>query len=136
MARREVLVVEDNGAAADLAKHMLGKLGFHARVVETAEDALSALRKHRPDLVLVDVQLPGMNGFEAARKWRKCRIDILTAHRSSSCLRTNTTQRNLGARIRWWRDICRSLSTGSFLATLTAHAVQNNQGAVLQIEVD
>lgn len=137
VARRDVLVVEDNGAAADLARHMLGKLGFHARVVETAEDALSALRTHRPDLVLVDVQLPGMNGFEAAERMAEMQnrysyrapIVIMSANEYDS---KELRRQHPGVA----GYLQKPFNRERLEATLSAHAVQNNQGAVLQIEVD
>lgn len=137
VARRDVLVVEDNGAAADLARQMLGKLGFHARIVETAEDALSALRTHRPDLVLVDVQLPGMNGFEAAARMAEMQnrysyrapIVIMSANEYD----TKELRREHPVVAGYLQ---KPFNREKLEAALTAHAVQNNQGAVLQIEVD
>jgi twitching motility two-component system response regulator PilH len=46
---------------------MLSKNGFKVSTAESAEDALAKLKQSRPDLVLMDVVMPGQNGFQATR---------------------------------------------------------------------
>lgn len=65
MAR--VLVVEDNAVNLELMIALLEQEGCEVLVAETADAALRLARTARPDLILMDVQLPGMTGYEATR---------------------------------------------------------------------
>ena len=68
--RLRILVVEDNAVNQRLAKAMLVRGGFHCDVVNNGEEALDML-SHLPfDIVLMDCQMPVMDGFEAARAIR------------------------------------------------------------------
>jgi two-component system OmpR family response regulator len=49
----------------------LRKEGYEVQIASNAEQALSTLRTFRPDLILVDVHLPGIDGFELARRIRQ-----------------------------------------------------------------
>ena len=69
--RRRVLIVDDNRDAAASLALLLKLLGSDT---QTANDGLSALQTaetHRPDLVLLDLGMPGMSGFEVARRLRE-----------------------------------------------------------------
>jgi two-component system cell cycle response regulator DivK len=67
---RLVLVVEDNEKNRKLARDLLGFRGFRVAEAPTATDALILARAERPALVLMDVQLPDMDGIEALRLLR------------------------------------------------------------------
>ena len=69
--RVRILVVEDNKVNQMVATALLEKLGHHADVAGDGNDALDALRVNRYDLVLMDCQMPGMDGFQATREIRK-----------------------------------------------------------------
>lgn len=62
-----ILVIEDNPANLKLATLLLHKAGHVVTSARTAEDGLSAVRAEEPDLILMDVQLPGMSGLDATR---------------------------------------------------------------------
>jgi signal transduction histidine kinase/CheY-like chemotaxis protein len=66
-----VLLAEDNPVNAIVAEASLRKLGLNVEVVTDGEQALAAFRKRRPDIVLLDCQMPVMDGFEAARLIRE-----------------------------------------------------------------
>ena len=66
-----VLVVEDNAVNRRVAELMLEKLGATYRTATTAEDALELIAEESYDLVLLDCQLPGMDGLECARRVRQ-----------------------------------------------------------------
>jgi PAS domain S-box-containing protein len=83
-----ILVVEDNLVNQRLATRLLEKRGHHVAVAGDGKQALSALEKERFDLVLMDMQMPEMDGFEATAAIRKSEqakdqrlpIVALTAH--------------------------------------------------------
>jgi PAS domain S-box-containing protein len=67
---RRVLVVEDNTDVADACVMLLQTMGHEADAVADGPAALSASERLHPDLILVDLGLPGMDGFEVARRLR------------------------------------------------------------------
>ena len=60
-----ILVIEDNPANMKLAVFMLESAGYSVRSATDAEAGLTLARKERPDLILMDIQLPGMDGLSA-----------------------------------------------------------------------
>ena len=66
-----ILVAEDNPVNQQLALHLLERRGHSAVVAENGREALSAMDKHKFDLVLMDVQMPEMGGLEATRAIRE-----------------------------------------------------------------
>ncbi|MFZ4757486.1 MAG: ATP-binding protein [Burkholderiaceae bacterium] len=72
---REALVVEDNLVNQTLAVALLKRLGIVATVVDNGARALEQLEARRWDIVLMDCQMPVMDGFEAVRRWREIEAD-------------------------------------------------------------
>ena len=70
MANELILIVEDNEQNQKLAGDVLRFKGFRVLVAETAEIGVPMALKEKPDLVLMDIHLPGMNGIEALAKLR------------------------------------------------------------------
>ncbi|MFT3713146.1 MAG: response regulator [Archangium sp.] len=65
-----VLVVDDNPANVRLAAYVLSTKGFEVKTAGTPDEALAAIGADKPDLVLMDIQLPGMDGLTLTRKLR------------------------------------------------------------------
>ncbi len=70
MANELILIVEDNEKNRRLARDILQVKGYRILEAETAEIGLELAPKEKPDLVLMDIQLPGMNGIQALKKLR------------------------------------------------------------------
>jgi two-component system, cell cycle response regulator DivK len=66
-----ILVVEDNERNLKLLRDVLEYAGYDVRVARTAEDGITLAVKEPPDLVLMDLQLPGIDGMEALRLLRE-----------------------------------------------------------------
>ena len=66
-----ILLIEDVKELANLVALYLSKEGFDVRAVESAEDGFAAIEGWKPELVILDINLPGMDGFEFLSKFRK-----------------------------------------------------------------
>jgi len=73
---KRVLVVEDQRDLASLLAHNLKQEGLDVRTVEDGREALPTVRSWRPDLVILDLMLPGLDGFEVLRGIRGNGHDI------------------------------------------------------------
>jgi two-component system, cell cycle response regulator DivK len=65
-----ILIVEDNDKNLKLVRDVLQVKGFKTIEAGTAEDGIELAGLHKPDLILMDIHLPGMNGIEALRVLR------------------------------------------------------------------
>jgi CheY-like chemotaxis protein len=81
----KVLIVDDNPANLKLAAYLLSRRGYSVDTAVDAEGALAALRLNKPSVILMDVQLPGMDGLALTRsiksdpRTRDVRILAVTA---------------------------------------------------------
>jgi signal transduction histidine kinase len=70
-ARRRVLVVEDNLDTSETLRDLLELSGFEVEIAGSGADGVAAARQFHPDVVLCDLGLPGMNGYEVASALRR-----------------------------------------------------------------
>jgi two-component system phosphate regulon response regulator PhoB len=70
MAKESVLVVEDVEEIQELIRYNLSREGYPVQVVATGEEALKLARSARPDLIILDLMLPGIDGLEVCRELR------------------------------------------------------------------
>ncbi len=68
---RRILVVEDEGSIADILMDYLRQAGFEARHIADGAAALEAIRAAPPDLVVLDLMLPGLDGMSVCREVRR-----------------------------------------------------------------
>jgi two-component system, cell cycle response regulator DivK len=68
MSGESILIVDDNATNLKLARVLLLSDGYDVRIASDAEGALAILEDYRPDLILMDIQLPGMDGLELTRR--------------------------------------------------------------------
>ena len=86
MEGKSILIVDDNAQNLKLARVVLANEGFDVHTASNAEDALQLLRTVTPRLILMDIQLPGMDGLELTRRLkadpatRAIRVIALTAY--------------------------------------------------------
>jgi twitching motility two-component system response regulator PilH len=67
MAIQKILVVDDSKTELFFLSDLLGKRGYAVRTAENGEEALRRLGEDKPDLILMDVVMPGQNGFQLTR---------------------------------------------------------------------
>ena len=89
MRERTVLIVEDNADQAQTLQAFLGMKGHQLEVASSGPAAIEMARRLRPDIVLLDIGLPGLDGFEVARRLRdehggSLRIIAITAYGSDN----------------------------------------------------
>ena len=77
MANELILIVEDNEKNRKLVRDVLQFKGYRTIEAETGEDGVALAMEHKPDLILMDYHLPGIDGIEA---FRRIRADSATAH--------------------------------------------------------
>ncbi len=65
---QRILVIEDQADNRQILRDLLASANFEVIEAEDGETGLAAAAKHRPDLILMDIQLPGLDGYEATRR--------------------------------------------------------------------
>ncbi len=72
-----ILIVDDSPTEIHVLQRMLEKNGFQTSAVTSGEDGVVTAKEQKPDLIIMDVVMPGMNGFQATRQLTK---DPVTAN--------------------------------------------------------
>ena len=69
--KQKILIVDDDENIAELIELYLNKEGFNTMIANSGEDALSTVKTYEPDLMLLDIMLPGIDGYEVLKRVRK-----------------------------------------------------------------
>ena len=67
MNSKHILVVEDEPDVSELLKHQLNNAGYEVTIAEDGEDGLRKVRKLMPDLIILDLMIPEINGLEVCK---------------------------------------------------------------------
>lgn len=67
MTIQKILIVDDSPTERFFLANLLGKNGYQVTLAEDGSEALEKARQTKPDLILMDVVMPGLNGFQATR---------------------------------------------------------------------
>jgi CheY-like chemotaxis protein len=89
MAGEEILIVDDNATNVKLLSFLLSSRGYRVQVAVDGEEALALLETYRPKLILMDLQLPGIDGLSVTRKLREqpATADILVVAVTASAMK-------------------------------------------------
>jgi CheY-like chemotaxis protein len=120
METKTILVIEDNAMNMKLIMTLLQLGEYRAVGAEDAETGIQRAREHRPDLILMDIQLPGMDGLSATRiiKEDAALIDIpVVALSSYAMLGDEEKAREVGCA----DYITKPIDTRSFLTTINQY---------------
>ncbi len=71
MSKETILIIEDDADIVELMQYNLAKEGFQVRIARDGEAGLHEVRRYRPDLVLLDLMMPGLDGLEVCRRIRR-----------------------------------------------------------------
>jgi two-component system cell cycle response regulator DivK len=81
-----ILVVEDQEDNRQILRDLLGATDYEMMEAENGQEALNAIEKKKPDLILMDIQLPVMDGYEATRRikakpeWKSIPVIVVTSY--------------------------------------------------------
>ena len=101
MPKEKILVVDDEEDILELVKYNLEREGFQIRCAESGEKALNRTQRERPDLIVLDLMLPGIDGLEVARQLKQDKktagipIVMLTAKGEEADIVTGLERRRL-----------------------------------------
>lgn len=91
VTRRKILVIDDELELLSLMKEMLEENGYQALCVSNGADGIRLNEEENPDLIILDLRMPGMDGIETLRQIRKhapdVRVIIMTGYRSPDSIR-------------------------------------------------
>lgn len=98
----KILIVEDDTELCRLFSHVLEKNGYHTRMVSNGQEALDALAEEYVDLIISDIMMPVMDGYELVRSLRKKSVmtPVLMIRRAT--LSTTCVSASSPARMTTW----------------------------------
>lgn len=72
MTSEKIMIVDDNKVFLEELQEILTLTGYEIRTVNDSRLAISSALKYKPDMILLDLKMQGMNGFQVAEKLREC----------------------------------------------------------------
>ncbi|ACO47495.1 response regulator transcription factor [Deinococcus deserti] len=120
---KTILIVEDNPGVRDMVREYLQEHGYRVRVASNGHEGLLEVRHHRPDLVLLDMMMPGMDGLEFLRRFRAAEhapVVFLTA-------RDAELDKVLGLELGADDYVTKPFSMAELLARVRAHLRRGNE---------
>ncbi|HEX4264908.1 MAG TPA: response regulator [Verrucomicrobiae bacterium] len=117
MSNPTILIIEDNPLNVELATDLLEAAGFQIRSTNTAEDGINMARQLMPDLVLMDISLPGMDGLCATKTLK---ADPATSHLSVIGLTAHAMKGDEGTALDAGFDgyLTKPIDTRAFVTTI------------------
>ncbi len=76
LKKNRIMVVEDNDVNRETIKEILNKKGYIVDTASCSDEVFETYALNRPDIILMDIQLPGMNGIEITKKIREMEVNI------------------------------------------------------------
>ncbi|MER3498113.1 MAG: hybrid sensor histidine kinase/response regulator [Chitinophagaceae bacterium] len=131
-AKTKLLVAEDNVMNKELMKHLLKRWKFNYEIVDNGKQAVEALQKNKFDLVLMDIQMPEMDGYTATEKIRReLQMDIpiiaMTAHALAG-----EREKCIAAGMNDY--ISKPLQPDELYRLITKHAVSNSNKPIVNLD--
>ncbi len=137
MARKKILVIEDDEDILELLTYNLTKDGYQVEGVTSGEEGLSSIRKKFPDLVLLDLMLPGVNGLDFCRQMKS---DLETRNIPIVMLTARGEETDIVSGLELGADdyITKPFSTKILLARIRTvlrrkHPDHDNNGSIIRI---
>ena len=128
MPGERILIVDDNRVNLKLARVLLASEGYEVRTAEDTNEALAVLTEFRPRLILMDIQLPGVDGLEATRRLKAdpaTRDIIILALTAYAMKGDDQKARDAGCD----GYVTKPIDTRTLAATVAAHLGQPPHGA-------
>jgi CheY-like chemotaxis protein len=125
MTANTILIIEDNRLNLELATDLLEAKGFNVASAQTAEEGLRLAREILPDLVLMDISLPGMDGLCATRTLK---ADPVTRHLTVIGLTAHAMKGDEEIALRAGCDgyLTKPINTRTFVPTITDFIASSN----------
>jgi CheY-like chemotaxis protein len=129
-AGMRILAVDDEQDARDLVRHLLEQQGAEVRTAANAPDALAAVESFRPDLLLSDIGMPGMDGYELIRRVRSMNCGDVHAIAISAYARADDRSRAMDAGYDAY--LVKPLHPASLLRAVSYFVARARRGAAAQ----
>jgi DNA-binding response OmpR family regulator len=127
LVSKRIAIVEDEADLASLLDYNLSHHGYETQVLSGSEGALKALEASKPDLIVLDVMLPGMDGFELCRAIRQSTVLARTPVLFLTA-RSDEVDRVLGLEIGGDDYMTKPFSTRELIARVRAHLRREEMG--------
>ena len=88
--KQYALIVDDNPDSRKILQVAMSQINFETELVSEGNAALESVKKRIPDLILLDLMMPGMNGFQVLRHLRESRSDSLRRYHDYHCMGRET----------------------------------------------